>query len=507
MYRCTEEKHSLSKDFEFPTDIKLNSNNRWVILEKLIPWQKFEGEYAAIFDEKKGAPAKSFRLALGALIIQEILGLTDRETIEQIKENPYLQYFLGLKLYQDKAPFDSSMLVYFRKRINGKMIEKINKEVVKQVLINKSTEKDLSRENKTEEKEIKNKGQLMSDASCTPSDLSYPTDLNLLNKARKKTEKIIDILYKPWQGKLEKKPRTDRKKARREYLEVAKKKKVSRKKLRKTIKKQLKYVERNLGYIEELIKKGSSLDLLTKKAKKDLLVIKELWKQQKEMYEENKQSIEKRIVSIEQPHIRPIVRGKAGVSVEFGAKVLISYVDGYVFLDYLNWENFNESKYLQFQIERYYEYFGYYPESVHVDAIYRTRENRKYCQERGIRMSGPKLGRPKKNVSNEEKKQAYNDQLIRNRIEGKFGEGKRKYGLNLIMTKLKETSETKIAMSFLVMNLMTLLLRVRRGLFWLFLAKQLNCTILDKNQLCFQPNTIRLTDNINIKNSYVKREY
>ena len=158
------------------------------------------------------------------------------------------------------------------------------------------------------------------------------------------------------------------------------------------------------------------------------------------------------------------------------------------------------------KIERYYEYFGYYPESVHVDAIYRTRENRKYCQEKGIRMSGPKLGRPKKNISLEEKKQSYKDQLIRNRIEGKFGEGKRKYGLNLIMTKLKETSETKIAMSFLVMNLMTLLLRVRRGLFWLFLAKQLNCPIIDNNQLCFKENAIRLTDNINIKKSCVKQE-
>lgn len=506
MYRYTEEKHSLSEDFEFSNDIKLNSNNRWVILEKLIPWQEFEGEYAAIFDEKKGAPAKSFRLALGALIIQERLGLTDREMIEQIEENPYLQYFLGLKSYQNKAPFDSSMLVYFRKRINGEIIEKINRKVVKQVLINKSTEKDLSVENKKEEKEIKNKGQLISDASCIPSDISYPTDLNLLNQGRKKTEKIIDILYKLWKGKLEKKPRTDRKKARKEYLEVAKKKKVSKQKLRKAIKKQLKYVERNLGYIEELIKQGSSLDLLTKKEKKDLLVIKELWKQQLEMYEENKQSIENRIVSIDQPHIRPIVRGKARTKVEFGAKVLISYVDGYVFLDYLSWENFNESKHLIIQIERYYEYFGYYPESVHVDAIYRTRENRKYCQEKGIRMSGPKLGRPKKNISLEEKKQSYKDQLIRNRIEGKFGEGKRKYGLNLIMTKLKETSETKIAMSFLVMNLMTLLLRVRRGLFWLFLAKQLNCPVFDKNQLCFKQNTIRLTDNINIKKSCVKQE-
>ena len=201
------------------------------------------------------------------------------------------------------------------------------------------------------------------------------------------------------------------------------------------------------------------------------------------MYEEKKTSIEKRIVSIDQEYIRPIVRGKAGKSVEFGAKVSASYFEGYVFLDYLSWENFNESKYLIEQVEKYYQYRGYYPESIHVDKIYRTRENRKYCREKGIRMSGPKLGRPKKNISAEEKKQAQIDERIRNRIEGKFGQGKRKYGLKLVMAKLKETSETKIAISFLVMNLMTLLLRVKRGLFWLFLTKQLIWDFIHKNKL------------------------
>ncbi len=97
MYRYTEEKHISWESFEFPTNKKLNPNNRWIILAKLIPWGELEGEYAELFDEKMGAPAKSFRIALGSLIIQEILGSTDRETVENIKENPYLQYFLGLK--------------------------------------------------------------------------------------------------------------------------------------------------------------------------------------------------------------------------------------------------------------------------------------------------------------------------------------------------------------------------------------------------------------------------
>ena len=126
----------------------------------------------------------------------------------------------------------------------------------------------------------------------------------------------------------------------------------------------------------------------------------------------------------------------------------------------------------------------YYPISVHADKIYRTRENRKYCKEKGIRMSGPKLGRPPKNVSKEMRKQALLDEKIRNQVEGKFGNGKRKYGLNRVMAKLSNTSETAIAISFLVMNLSTLL-RLFIGLFLSFFQKNLNSYLFNyKNLSC-----------------------
>ena len=272
-----------------------------------------------------------------------------------------------------------------------------------------------------QEKEIekKNKGKLILDATVAPSDIKYPTDLGLLNLARKITEKLIDKLYKPLKGFLEKKPRTDRTKARKSYLKVAKKKRTTNKERRWAIRQQLRYVRRNLGYLKDLIKKGNSKDILTKKEQENLETIEKLYEQQKWMYENKKRSIEERIVSIEQPYIRPIVRGKAGSSVEFGAKISVSEIEGYVFLDELNWENYNESKYLIEEVEKYYEYLGYYPESIHVDKIYRTKKNRKYCKEKGIRMSGPALGRPKKRIEKKEKEQARKDEKIRSRIEGK----------------------------------------------------------------------------------------
>ena len=175
------------------------------------------------------------------------------------------------------------------------------------------------------------------------------------------------------------------------------------------------------------------------------------------MWEKKTQRIPQRIVSLTQAHIRPIVRGKSGKPVEFGAKLSVSCVDNYVFLDRISWENLNESVDLKSQVEKYRKTFGYYPESVHVEKIYRTRENRGWCKERGIRISGPPLGRPPKNVSQEQKKQAQDDESFRNAIEGKVGQAKRRFSLKLVMTKLPETSETSMAITFLVVNLSTML--------------------------------------------------
>lgn len=87
------------------------------------------------------------------------------------------------------------------------------------------------------------------------------------------------------------------------------------------------------------------------------------------MYQHQQHRIEDRIVSITQPHVRPIVRGKAGTPVEFGAKIAISCVNGYVFLDHLDWNDFNESTDLPEQIERFQTRFGHYPASVHANQI------------------------------------------------------------------------------------------------------------------------------------------
>lgn len=95
---------------------------------------------------------------------------------------------------------------------------------------------------------------------------------------------------------------------------------------------------------------------------------------------------------------------------------------------------------------------GYYPASVHADQIYRTRANRDYCRQRGIRLGGKPLGRPVVQEQAEVRQQAVEDARIRNQIEGKFGQGKRRFSLARVMAKLATTAQTTIAITFLVMN-------------------------------------------------------
>jgi len=456
MYRHNE-KQLQFEEFKFVVGGKLRSNNRWVKLAKQIPWQDIEGLYASsLAGTGQGAPALSVRIALGAMIIKEKLKLSDEETVEQIRENPYLQYFLGLKQYEDKAFFHPTMFVHFRKRFPEDIIIRIN-NLIAEKAISEKKKKNSNKDDDAPGAGTKNKGKLLVDATCAPEDINYPTDLKLLNNAREKSQEIIDTLHKAM-PKATRKPRTYRQRARQDFLKVSKSRNVRQKTLRKAIRKQLGYLRRNLKHIEKQCQ-SVGLSELSNRQYKNLLVISEVYRQQKWMYDHKSRRIDDRIVSINKPHVRPIKRGKAGADVEFGAKVSASVVNGFVFVDRISWGNFNESTELIDQIEAYKNRFGHFPESVHADKIYRNRDNLRYCKRNNIRLSGPRLGRPPKQTEENWdkikalKKLARQDEIDRIAIEGKFGQGKRRYSLGRIMMKLHDTSKTAIVMSFLVMNL------------------------------------------------------
>ncbi|QQE76649.1 IS5 family transposase [Brevibacillus composti] len=483
----------LPDDFFLPFGGKLNKENRWVKMAQLVPWAYAEEKYAKSFRKSfRGQKAVSIRVALGALIIQERLQLSDRETVQQIVENPYLQYFIGLEGYQDHPPFHPSLMTHFRKRLGEQVLREIN-EIIAVEAAKSTPDSDHDDEPKSgttskgkrttkrrsTSEEDPNQGVLLLDATCAPADVAYPTDLNLLNEAREKLEEIIDTLHAPQIG-CARKPRTYREKARKQFLAVAKQRRASGKVIRRAIGKQLRYVARNLRIIHDLASR-QSLTLLSRKQYRDLLVIQELYRQQRMMFEYKTHQIEDRIVSIRQPHIRPIVRGKAKARVEFGAKISVSMVNGYAFLERLSWDGFNEGVTLIQSLEAYKRRFGCYPKAVLADQIYRTRENRAFCKAHGIRLSGPALGRPAQGEEvAKQRRVARQDASKRNAIEGKFGEGKRKYGLGRIRACLAKTSETVIALQLLVMNLE----RRLRVLFALWLTRMFSRKNPDFRSIC-----------------------
>jgi hypothetical protein len=426
------------EDFVFPYG-KLDAENDWVRLAAAIPWDKIEERYATRF-ENNGHPAHPCRMALGALIIRQRLKCSDEWTVKHVKENPYLQYFIGMKEYSDRCPFGASTMVAFRKRFSEEDIAEI-------------LEMTIPKPEPPEDEDPPNGGTLIMDASCCPADIAYPQDIDLLNEAREKLEETIDRICDA--GGLEK-PRTYRRKARKAYLSIAKSKKRTGKQIKAAIRKQLQYIRRDIGYIVGFVRDGMRL---TAKQHELLNTITTVYEQQRIMHETNTHSMPRRIVSLNQPHVRPIPRGKAKAKTEFGAKLHISMVDGYARMERLDFEAYNEAGDFFRIVEGYRRRYGRYPERILADKIYRNRDTLAWCKEHHIRLTGPALGRPPKSaeISREAKRQEYQDICDRNAVEGKFGTGKTAYGLGRIAARLPDTSRCIIGIALLVMNLMRLL--------------------------------------------------
>ena len=437
--------------FASPFTQRLKQDNRWVVLGDLIPWDEVCGTYLKhVGVSRTGRPALSPRVVIGSLIIKHILNLDDRETVDQISENMYMQYFLGFPSFSIEPAFDPSLFVEFRKKLGADQINAINEKIISLKTHLELSKKESKPSGPKDKDSIDNdhRGRVIYDATACPQDIAYPTDLDLLSDAREKSEHLIDLLYDPHVHK--KKPRTYRKIARTKYLQTAQKKNKTHKAIRSAIGNQLRFLNRNIKSIDKLLNSLASCSIpLEKRDYKYLLVINTLYQQQKEMYDELKHTIEDRIVSIHQPHVRPIVRGKTTAKVEFGAKIHVSIIDGISFLDEISWDAFNEGSHMMEYVEKYKERFGCYPRELLADQIYCTRANRSALKEKGIKLLAKPLGRPsavRNHVSPGE----------RNPIEGKFGQAKTAYGLNRIKARLQNTSESWIACIILVLNLVKL---------------------------------------------------
>ena len=354
MIRYTSERQLPLAGFLLPFGGTLSPDNRWVKLSHKIPWGDLVKGYHDQMNSGHGRPAKNGRLVIGAVIIKHKLNLSDEETVLQIQENPYLQYFVGFSRYQDKPPFVPILFVEIRRRMGSEAFDVFEQAIFSRLEASRpkkpATRKsppasatgagggsedapksgaDCNSKEKgsacqaevvATEPAYAHKGKLIIDATVANQAIKYPTDLGLLNEAREISEQLIDDLARESGIK---KPRTYREQSRERYLALAKNKKPGKKLLRKGLRQQLQYIRRNLSYIEQLLDTFEKFPL-SPRNQRLYWIIQHVYAQQREMHQNKTNRCDDRIVSISQPYVRPIVRGKAGRKVEFGAKLSVS---------------------------------------------------------------------------------------------------------------------------------------------------------------------------------------
>lgn len=468
------------EEFKTPFQNSLLPDNRWVVLSKLVPWDLFASIYISMMDVDKGRPGISPRMVLGALIIKHKENLDDRGVIAAIQENVYMQFFVGLSSFSTEPIFDPSLFVEIRKRVGASTFDELNKNLIRSVSDPQDKKPTLPAGEHEEKKKHNdnlppNKGKLQLDATVADQYITYPTDSKILNESRKKCEKMIDKLY-ALNHKKGTKPRTYRRKMDTAFLSYSKKKHRTKAAHRKMNRKLLECLKRDIGHINKMLDifdERKAPFPLSIKEQRMLWTVNAVYEQQKMMYDAKVNSCKGRIVSIFQPHVRPIVRGKMKAKVEFGSKLGVSLDNGFARVGTLSWDAYNESKDLIPHVEAYKELHGHYPELLQVDRIYPTRENRAWLKERGIRITAPPLGRTSKERKEEsyyKKQKRKKEATERNHIEAKFGQGKNGYRLNQIRAVLRLTSESWIAAIFFVMNLMNYRKIVSSGLFFEIIA-------------------------------------
>lgn len=355
-------------------------------------------------------------------------------------------FFLGLEEFSPAPLFSPTLFVELRKKFGKSTFDEFT-DILIEVCFPKKIKKELTKSQKA----LPNKGRLKLDATVADQYVHNPNDLGLLNEAREKTERIIDMLFVHLKDQLKVKPRTYRKVAHEKYLAEAKKRQNNPKTLRSAIRYMLNCLDRNILSINRMLDMLSE-PILEHKQLRNFWIIQTLNNQQRTMYNDKTNRCNDRIVSISQPHVRPIVRGKQGKKVEFGSKLGLALMDGFVKAQTLKWDAYNESSVLIPHVKAYKALYGYYPELVQVDKIYGTNKNRKWCNQRNIRMTVVAKGNQKK-LSPYQKKKYKNEYAERNQIEGKIGQAKQGYNLNQIKAKLKNTSECWIGATLFVTNL------------------------------------------------------
>jgi hypothetical protein len=438
MYRSKDRQTPALFPELFPLGGSLRADNRWMILADMIPWEELEEMYRGYFAVERGRPAKDSRLICGLLTVKHITRDSDEKVVERFLESPYVQWFCGYEAFVTEDEIDPSLLSKMRKRLGAKFFREFEDKLL-DVLVTRK---------------ILRAGSHLLDASVIPANIEYPTDVKLLNRARVWLVACIGKMRRMFNlGKI----RTYCKVARVMFVDFQKKRRKTGKVVRVMQGKMARFVARNIRQFESLlVKYGAELTRRQReKFYRRLRVVKAFYEQQYQMWKTKTRSVSNRIVSLHLPHIRPIVRGKDGRNVEFGPKVLLSWVGGFAFMDKLGFEAYNDGLHLKESLENYKKRFGKLPKDSTGDGIYGNRNNRAMLEEMGIRGGFKALGRPVKKYGSERRWLRKKQSLRNSRMEGIIGHGKNHFGLDRIRYTIPDGEEIWTRNCLMAMNLMT----------------------------------------------------
>ena len=432
---------------------KLDKNNRWLKLSTLIPWKKLGELHDAYFQTKRLQTVKSSRLIIGLLIGKVKLSLSDREVVNYLYENPYFQYFCGFDNFitGESKIISPSLLTKRRNKLGAKYFNQFELEII-----------EILKQHKL----IKGK-EFLSDATVVESKIEYPNDVKLLNNVRKWAINKISTLKKTLN--LDCKIRTYQRVAKNCYLNYAKRKKKTYKIIRSSTRKMLGFTARNIRQLEtvlnqakeylstESFKLTSQLTFIQEARVKGLIkeiavklkTAKEIHQQQDTKYQTKSNQINNRIVSFDQPYIRPIVRGKAGKRVEFGAKLNLISTEGYVLTNKIEHRAFSEKLELKSSIAQHQEIFKRNPKKALIDDGYSSLENKKLLKELNIPHSLKSQGRSTQKIKTQKNK----FRKERSKIEGVIGNLKKDYSLAKIVLKTEEGAAIQTSLAMVSFNL------------------------------------------------------
>ena len=411
-------------------------------IRALLPLKEMADELASHFPKKHSrgnTPMFPPDGEIALMFLKPYTGLSDDGLIEMLNGSIHMQMFCGVLIDPSRPIKDGKIVSAIRNRLAPRL------DIVRQqsVLYKKW------------DSMLKDKDLCMSDATCYESHLRYPTDIKLMWEC---CEWLHKLLQKTCREQGERLPRSKYNEVAKARLAYAKQRKPKKSATRRMQRRLLKLLGKLIGQWNCLCRLYAPVIHLSAEQDKRIMAIKEVHRQQTDHF--NKKEVKHRIVSIDRPYIRPIVRGKENKRVEFGAKVNNIQVDGISFIEHHSFEAFNEGTRLKQCVEYQESLTGVKVTRIGMDTIYANNENRKYCTERGITTNFVRKGpKPKDEQADISTARRIIGNLRATVMEGSFGNQKQHFGVGRIAARNRHSETLLLFFGIHMANTATLAAR------------------------------------------------